>query len=265
MLLGLLWCGDSLPGPVQGYALNVFKILFPALYAILDQMVNQIIGKMKHIRKIKNGFHLGGRQGSANVGLCNKEELCGFLPVLKLSQLVGGIDRFGKGKTGIVILPRGRAFHGRLGRRSGNRHKGRNRSGKMPGILLARDSHIADMDSYQIFFVVVVQVQKLISFPILQGAHYVLFRVIKLVCNIGYAGGQAGIHHAEQIKIDFQLGIVGILHVFINKKVGYNSRIHSMILIDCQMCHMYVPPVPAFLLLRALSLSAAFCGGGDPQ
>ena len=90
--MGLLWCGDSLPGPVQGYALNVFKILFPALYAILDQMVNQIIGKMKHIRKIKNGFHLGGRQGSANVGLCNKEELCGFLREQKLQRV--GVFRF---------------------------------------------------------------------------------------------------------------------------------------------------------------------------
>ena len=59
----------------------------------------------------------------------------------------------------------------------------------------------------------------MILFPVFQSPHNILFRVVKLVGHIGNTGGKPGSRHPEKIQINFQLGVVGVFHVFVYKDV----------------------------------------------
>ena len=47
--LGLFWGGYSLLCPTHGYFLHIAEVLFAPVYAVLDQIVDQVIGKAQHI------------------------------------------------------------------------------------------------------------------------------------------------------------------------------------------------------------------------
>ena len=74
-----------------------------------------------------------------------------------------------------------------------------------------------NMDAYQVLIIVIIQIHQLPFLPISQRTNHILFRIIKSVSHIGYTGSLMRIHHAEQIKIDLYLGIIGIRHIFVNK------------------------------------------------
>ncbi len=61
--------------------------------------------------------------------------------------------------------------------------------------------------------------------------------MVKHVCYIGYAGRLMGIHFAQQVKINFQLRVVGILHIIVNEKIGHNRGVHLIILVNIQTSH----------------------------
>ena len=97
------------------------------------------------------------------------------------------------------------------------------------------------MDADQIPGLIVIQTQEPLFFPVFEGAQYVLFRMIELVRNIGHTGSQTGVHHAEQIKINFQLGIIGIFHILVNEQIGHRRGVRMIIRINCQSRHEFSP------------------------
>jgi hypothetical protein len=98
-----------------------------------------------------------------------------------------------------------------------------------------------DMDSHEIFFIVIIQIQEIQALPVFQRAKHIFLGMVELVRDIGHTGSLSGAHHAEQVKIDLQLCIIGVSHIFVDKKVGYNGGIRSCFSVNCQMRHFDTP------------------------
>ena len=95
-----------------------------------------------------------------------------------------------------------------------------------------------DVDSFQILVLIEIQIQKLAFFPVFQGAQNLLLGMVKLVRNGGYTDSLVRIHHAKKIEIYLDLGIVGISHIFVDKKIGNDCGIHVGIFVNRQACHI---------------------------
>ena len=98
-------------------------------------------------------------------------------------------------------------------------------------------TQITEMDAYQSLILIEVQIQNLLLLPIFQCTDHILFRVIELVRNSRHTDCLIRIQHAQQIEIDLQLCVVGILHIFINKQIRHYRRICIIILIERYSCH----------------------------
>ena len=79
---------------------------------------------------------------------------------------------------------------------------------------------------------VVFEHNKTAALPIAERTHYFLLGMVELIRHIGNAGGPAGIHHAQKIQIHFQLRVIGVSHIIVDKYIGYKGSPHSVFAID---------------------------------
>ena len=84
---------------------------------------------------------------------------------------------------------------------------------------------------------VIFDPHQILLFPIGERTDNILFRMVKFVCDIGDARRQIGMHHAQQIKVDLDLRIIGIFHIFINKLIGYDRSITIIISVYRKTTH----------------------------
>ena len=91
----LFWRGDTLLCPVDSNFFYVFEIFLSTFYAVLQQIIDQIIRKMQHICEEQNRFDLGGGQRLTNICFCDEQKLGSLFSFFKFPQLIQGIGGLG--------------------------------------------------------------------------------------------------------------------------------------------------------------------------
>ena len=61
--------------------------------------------------------------------------------------------------------------------------------------------------------------------------------MIEFIRNVRDTKRHVGMDHPYQIKVDFELGIVGILHIIVYEIIGDSGRLYVIVLIYCQIRH----------------------------
>ena len=98
-LLCLLRSGNTDLRPVDGNLIDVAETLFAhSADAVLQKMIDQVIGKMQFVRVEENGLHFGGCQRLADVRLCNEQQLFDIFTFFEFPQLVCGVGWLGKAR-----------------------------------------------------------------------------------------------------------------------------------------------------------------------
>jgi hypothetical protein len=60
--------------------------------------------------------------------------------------------------------------------------------------------------------------------------------VVELVRDIGNTGSAVCAHHAQQIELDLDLGVIGAFHIFVNKQIRHHGRIGSAVVVNGEHC-----------------------------
>ena len=97
------------------------------------------------------------------------------------------------------------------------------------------------MDAGQIPFGVVVELHEAALLPITQRAENILLCVVEGVGDLRDTGGSSLSHLTQQIQIDLDLRVIGVLHIFVDKKIGYDSGTCLRVIVNRKQ--LLLPPI----------------------
>ena len=152
---------------------------------------------MQRFGKEEDALHFRTGKRTTQIFLRDLKKLTSRLTAVKFLYLLCGENRLCKGtwRDGHVCDLRLKRIYGRRGQYHGA-------CGKLlfrRGILFFQGGKVGKMDPDKILRLIKIERKDSLLFPIAQGSHHVLLRVVKFIRNVRNAGGLTGIQHADQI------------------------------------------------------------------